>query len=95
MTLHPVARLEAITPSLTLSLDDRVRTLIAEGQPIVNLTVGQPDFDTPKHVCEAAARAIAEGFTRHVCADKELKPRRFPDEVLAAVQSYVEGASER
>jgi acyl-CoA thioester hydrolase len=38
---------------------------------------------------------IAEGFTRHVCADKALKPRRFPDEVLAAVQSYVEGASER
>ena len=38
---------------------------------------------------------IAEGFTRHVCADKELKPRRFPDEVVAAVQSYVEGASER
>jgi acyl-CoA thioester hydrolase len=35
---------------------------------------------------------VAEGFTRHVCADGELKPRRFPDEVVAAVQSYVEGS---
>ena len=65
MTLQPAARLDAITPSLTLSLDDRVRTLIAEGRPIVNLTVGQPDFDTPKYVCDAAAKAIAEGFTRY------------------------------
>ena len=37
---------------------------------------------------------IAEGFTRHVCADKELKPRRFPDEVVAAVAPYRADASE-
>jgi aspartate aminotransferase len=65
MTLPLAHRLDAISPSLTLSLDDRVRTMIAEGRPIVNLTVGQPDFDTPAWIGEAARAAIVEGHTRY------------------------------
>jgi aspartate aminotransferase len=65
MPLSLAPRLASITPSLTLSVDDRVRTLVAEGRSIVNLTVGQPDFDTPKYIADAGACAIAEGFTRY------------------------------
>ena len=60
-SIHLASRLDPIQQSLTLSLDDRVRRLKAEGRDIVNLTVGQPDFDTPAWIGEAARVAIAAG----------------------------------
>lgn len=58
-------RMDAISPSLTLALDDRVRQLQAEGADLINLTVGQPDFNTPAWINAAAVAAIADGFTRY------------------------------
>ncbi len=61
-------RVNAIQPSPTMALNARAGQMQAQGIDVVNLTVGQPDFPTPKHVCEAAIKAIEEGFTRYTPA---------------------------
>ena len=43
----------------------RARALQAKGRSIINLTIGEPDFATPAHICEAAGKAIADGFTHY------------------------------
>jgi len=44
---------------------DRARRLQAEGRDIIDLTAGEPDFDTPKHIADAVMRALAAGETRY------------------------------
>jgi len=46
----------------------RARALEAEGRKVVHLEIGEPDFDTPSHIVEAAAEALREGFTHYVAA---------------------------
>ncbi|MUM77452.1 aminotransferase class I/II-fold pyridoxal phosphate-dependent enzyme [Pseudodesulfovibrio sp. F-1] len=58
-------RLERIKPSATLAVNARAQALKAQGREIISLAVGQPDFGTPAHVCEAAKAALDEGFTRY------------------------------
>ena len=43
----------------------RARALQAAGRSIINLSIGEPDFATPAHICAAAGRAIADGFTHY------------------------------
>ncbi|MEW6219064.1 MAG: pyridoxal phosphate-dependent aminotransferase [Thermodesulfobacteriota bacterium] len=59
------ARLSPIKPSPTLAVDAKAKALKAAGAPILNFSVGEPDFDTPAHVREAAKAAIDQGFTRY------------------------------
>jgi len=59
------SRVQRIKPSPSTSAADRANSLRREGRSIVNLVVGEPDFDTPVHICEAAAAAIARGATRY------------------------------
>ncbi len=54
-----------IIPSMTIGMDDRVRTLRRQGVDVVSLAAGEPDFDTPEAVKEAASAAIREGFTKY------------------------------
>ncbi|MFM2374976.1 MAG: hypothetical protein RLZZ165_72 [Bacteroidota bacterium] len=58
-------RLEILSESQTLALTKLVRQLQAEGRDVVGLTLGEPDFDTPDHIREAAMAAIREGFTHY------------------------------
>ncbi len=58
-------RAKRIKPSPTLSMDTKAKALKAEGLKIVNFGVGEPDFDTPENIKEAAIRAIQEGFTKY------------------------------
>src|SRR6266581_799889 len=46
----------------------RARALEATGKKIIHLEIGEPDFDTPAHIKEAAAEALREGFTHYVAA---------------------------
>jgi aspartate/methionine/tyrosine aminotransferase len=46
----------------------RARALEAEGRKIIHLEIGEPDFDTPGHIVEAAAEALRQGFTHYVAA---------------------------
>ena len=58
-------RIRQIPPSATLALNAKANQLKAQGVDIVNFGVGEPDFDTPENIREAAIRAIHEGFTRY------------------------------
>jgi aspartate aminotransferase len=57
--------LAAVKPSATYKVIDRVAELRAQGVPLISLNAGEPDFDTPIHVCEAGIEAIRKGHTRY------------------------------
>jgi len=59
------ARVRRIKPSPSTSAADRANELRRQGKSIVNLVVGEPDFDTPAHIRQAAAVAIENGATRY------------------------------
>jgi len=59
------ARVRRIKPSPSTSAADRANELRRQGRSIVNLVVGEPDFDTPPHIRQAAAAAIEKGATRY------------------------------
>ena len=58
-------RVRRIKPSPSTSAADRANELRRQGRSIVNLVVGEPDFDTPPHIRQAAAAAIEKGATRY------------------------------
>ena len=62
-------RVRAIKPSPTLVVASRAAELRAEGRYIVSLGAGEPDFDTPAHIKEAAKNAIDRGFTKYTVVD--------------------------
>jgi aspartate aminotransferase len=71
-----------VSPSPTMSIDARAKQLRSEGQDIVGLGAGEPDFDTPLHIREAAVAALEQGFTRYTPASgtpelKEAICRKF------------------
>lgn len=55
----------SIQPSPTLAIDAKAKKLQAAGGDIINLGVGEPDFDTPEHIKEAAIKALREGKTKY------------------------------
>ncbi|HMN82645.1 MAG TPA: pyridoxal phosphate-dependent aminotransferase [Burkholderiaceae bacterium] len=59
------ASVQRIRPSATLATGHRVRELRARGIEVIALNAGQPDFDTPEHIKEAAARAMRRGETKY------------------------------
>lgn len=58
-------RIGRITPSATLAMTAKAAELRAVGKPVINLSVGEPDFPTPKNIRLAGQRAIEEGHTRY------------------------------
>ncbi len=58
-------RVQAIKPSPTLAVTARAAKLKAEGRDIIGLGAGEPDFDTPQHIKDAAIAAINAGFTKY------------------------------
>lgn len=58
-------RLKKINPSSTLAITSKAKKLKAEGKDIVTLAAGEPDFDTPDFVKDAAVAAIKSGFTKY------------------------------
>ncbi len=59
------ARVQRIKPSPSSAAQDRANELRRQGRDIVNLVVGEPDFDTPEHIRRAACEAIERGETRY------------------------------
>jgi aspartate aminotransferase len=59
------ARLNRISPSQTIAISTKARQLKAEGRDIISLSAGEPDFDTPAHVKQAAIAAIERGETKY------------------------------
>jgi aspartate aminotransferase len=58
-------RARKIKPSPTLAIDAKAKAMKAKGFDIVNFGVGEPDFDTPENIKEAAVKALKEGFTKY------------------------------
>ncbi len=61
--------ISSMEESATLGIARRVRELKAEGKNIVGLTLGEPDFDTPTHIREAAKKALDDGYTHYPPVD--------------------------
>jgi aspartate aminotransferase len=62
-------RVNAIKPSPTLAVTNKAAELSAAGQDIIGLGAGEPDFDTPEHIKEAAIQAIKDGKTKYTAVD--------------------------
>ena len=54
-----------LSPSLTLAIDSKAKAMRAEGIDVCGFGAGEPDFDTPEHIKEAAIKALQEGFTKY------------------------------
>ena len=65
MSLKISARLKSIKPSATFAMAAEAAALRAQGRDIVDLSVGEPDFDTPEHVKKAAVDALSRGLTKY------------------------------
>ncbi|HOQ36731.1 MAG TPA: pyridoxal phosphate-dependent aminotransferase [Acetivibrio sp.] len=63
----------SISPSSTLAIDAKAKKMKAEGIDIIGFGAGEPDFDTPAHIKEAAKKAIDEGFTKYTPASGTLE----------------------
>ncbi len=62
-------RLMRIKPSPTIAMNTRAMTLKAEGKDVIGLAAGEPDFDTPQNIKDAAKRAIDRGDTKYTAVD--------------------------
>ncbi|MDD3449141.1 MAG: pyridoxal phosphate-dependent aminotransferase [Gammaproteobacteria bacterium] len=69
MDVQLSTRVQSIKPSPTLSITARAAELRAAGKDIIGLGAGEPDFDTPEHIKEAAIKAIRDGFTKYTAVD--------------------------
>src|SRR5438046_6452033 len=58
-------RAASLSPSLTLAIDAKAKQMEADGLDVSGFDAGEPDFDTTQHIKDAAARALAEGFTKY------------------------------
>jgi len=61
-------RAASLAPSLTLAIDSKAKQMKAEGLDVVGFGAGEPDFDTPQHIKDACAGALAAGFTKYTPA---------------------------
>jgi aspartate aminotransferase len=68
-------RMGKIQPSATMATAAKARAMKAQGIDVVGFGVGEPDFDTPQHIKDAAVRALADGFTKYTAVGgiEELK----------------------
>jgi aspartate aminotransferase len=69
-TMIPISRMAAsVQPSATLAAAAKARQLKAEGVHVYDFSVGEPDFNTPEHICQAAAKAMRDGHTHYTPAN--------------------------
>jgi len=74
-------RVRRVQPSATLAISAEAKRLAAEGKPVINMGVGEPDFPTPEHIVRAAERAMREGKTFYT-------PAKGIPELLEAIADY-------
>ncbi len=80
-------RVKSIKPSPTLAVTNRARELRAAGKDVIGLGAGEPDFDTPQHIKEAAVAALEAGQTKYTAVDGTV-------ELKSAVQAKFERENE-
>ena len=72
-------RIKGVAPSATMAMTQAARAMREAGQDVISLSVGEPDFATPQHILDAAAKAMADGHTTYTAADgiTELKEAKM------------------
>jgi len=75
MSMNIQARMSAIKPSATMAVTEKAAALRAQGVEVIDFGAGEPDFDTPAHIKEAAREAMSRGLTKYtpVGGTRELK----------------------
>ena len=76
MSIKLAARVQQVTPSMTLAISAKAKEMKTEGLDICSFSAGEPDFDTPAHIREAAKQALDSGKTRYGPAAGEPQLRR-------------------
>ncbi len=76
-------RMKQIAPSMTLAIDAKAKKLQTEGVDVLNFGAGEPDFNTPAPICEAAKKAIDEGHHKYTAVAGTLELRK-------AISQYLE-----
>ena len=69
MAIKLSARVQAVKPSPTLAITARAAAMRAAGHDVIGLGAGEPDFDTPEHIKEAAIQALRDGKTKYTPVD--------------------------
>ena len=80
--MHLSQRAQAIKPSATLAVTAKAKSMKAAGQDVVSFGAGEPDFDTPDHIKQAAQQAIDDGLTKY-------QPAPGSPEARQAVAAYM------
>ncbi|MFK7958387.1 MAG: pyridoxal phosphate-dependent aminotransferase [Lysobacterales bacterium] len=83
------SRISRVQPSATIAFTRKALAMKQAGRPVISLSAGEPDFDTPQHILEAAKAAIAQGQTRYTAVDgtAELK-QAISDKLMRDGMSY-------
>ena len=68
MSVRWAKKIDALSESMTVAVSDRARELQQRGVKVVNLGGGDPDFNTPPHIVEAAVKAMNQGLTHYVAS---------------------------
>ncbi|HHQ69682.1 MAG TPA: pyridoxal phosphate-dependent aminotransferase [Halothiobacillaceae bacterium] len=76
MVMNLSDRVSRVRPSPTLAVTAKAAELRAAGRDIISLGAGEPDFDTPHHIRQAAIRAIEDGFTRYTAVEGIVELRK-------------------
>src|SRR5262245_51916615 len=69
MSIAVSRRVARVKPSPTLAMTARAAALRKEGKDVISLSVGEPDFDTPAHICEAGIAGLKVGHARYTNSD--------------------------
>ncbi len=80
---HISDRVQALAPSATLAMSQKSNELKAQGVDVINLSVGEPDFETPAHIKDAAKRAIDENYTFYTPVPGYMSLRKAVSEKLS------------
>lgn len=62
-------RIQVLSPSLTMAITSLARDLKAQGRDVLSFSAGEPDFDTPQVVKDAAIKAINSGFSKYTAVE--------------------------
>lgn len=76
MPLTLSKKAQAVKPSSTLAITAKAKELMSKGIDVVGFGAGEPDFNTPDNICEAAVKAIHDGFTKYTPAEGTLELRK-------------------
>lgn len=76
MALNLSRKAQAVKPSSTLAITAKAKDLISKGIDVVGFGAGEPDFNTPENICDAAIKAIHDGFTKYTPAEGTLELRK-------------------